>query len=98
MASLASPSVPVRRIEAVELAQQRGPLQQAEPAAHAGLEEVVGLLDDRTLGQRLLGSARERHDLQLAGTLQPEDVVERLRDAGTRSQQAVVAQDHHLAL
>src|SRR5712692_11912362 len=66
-----------RRIDRIELPDQRRPFEQAELAAHAGLIEVRCVLDDLARRERDLGVAGERRHLQLAGALQAEDVVER---------------------
>ena len=47
---------------------------------------------------RDLGVAGQRQKLRLAGALQPVDVVERLADGLADREQAVIAQDHHLAV
>src|SRR5262249_51676618 len=92
------PLFAVRRIDRVELPDERGPLEDAELAAHARLVEVRGLLDDLARRERELGVARERRDLQLARALEPEDVVPGLRDASADDEQPVIAQDHRLAV
>src|SRR6266702_4379474 len=56
------------------------------------------VLDDLARRQRNLGVAGERRHLELAGALQAEDIVERLRDARADHQEPVVPQDHRLAV
>src|SRR3982074_1879525 len=65
-----------RRVDRVELPEERRPFEQAEAAAHAGLVEVRGGFDQLARRHRELGVAGKRHDLQLAGALEAEDVVE----------------------
>src|SRR5882672_10533938 len=88
----------VRRIDRVELADERRPFEDAELAAHARLVEMRGFLDDLARRQRDLGVAGKRRHLQLAGALEAEDVVPGLRDAASDHQEAVVPQDHRLAV
>src|SRR3979490_787600 len=71
----------VRRIDRVELPDQRRPFEDTELAAHAGLVEMRCFFDDLARRQRDLGVAGERRHLQLAGALQAKDVVERLVNA-----------------
>src|SRR5215467_5633847 len=92
------PLLAVRRIDRVELPDQRRPLEDAELAAHARLVQVRGLLDDLAGRQRQLGVAGERRDLELTGALEAEDIVPGLRDASADDEQPVVAQDHRLAI
>src|SRR4051794_24097482 len=76
-------SVLVRRVDLVELLEQRGPLEQAETAADPGLVEMRGRLDQILGRHGKLGIARKRHHLQLAGALQAKGIVECLGDART---------------
>src|SRR5437762_13660782 len=83
--------VAIRSIDLVELAQQRRPFEHAEGPARGRQIEPVGLVHNVVGRQLQLHVARERRDLDLAGALELEDVVERLRDAAAYDEQAEVA-------
>src|SRR5688572_3969253 len=89
---------PERRISAIEHSQHRRPLQRGDVAALARLEALVGALDRLRVGIVELGVARHRHQLRLAGALQPVHHDECLAHGASDRQQAVVAQDQRRAV
>src|SRR2546426_10181693 len=74
-------SVAERRIDLVELCQQRGPFEDAEGPARLRKVQVIRGVDDGLRRHPQLDVAGERRYLHLARALQLEDVVERLRNA-----------------
>jgi len=75
-----SKSVAEARVDAVELPQQRRPVEHAERAAHLWLVVHVGRLDHVGRDFDQFGVAGHRRDLRLAGELEAMHGVERLRD------------------
>src|SRR5262245_59906876 len=70
-AFIATASVAIRWVDAVELAQERGPFEHAEAPAGAGQIQAVRLHDDVLRRQLQLDVARERSHLDLASALEP---------------------------
>jgi hypothetical protein len=91
-----SPGITTRGVDLVEFGEQRGPLEHAEGPARLRQVHAIGLVHDILGRHRDLGIAGEHGDLELAGALELEDVVERLGNAGAHDEQPVVAQDHRV--
>src|SRR5687768_16888408 len=86
----------VRRVFPVELAEQRGPFEEA--AAARRLQALVRMPDDFARRILKLHVARERGHLELARALETKDVVEALRNARADREEPVVAQHHDFTI
>src|SRR5438445_2105598 len=93
-----SGSVSIRRIGAVELAQQGRPGKVAVTGAAAGLRlhPLIGVFEDVLRRVDQLGVAGQRHNLNLAGTFETEQHIEGCRHGTADHEQAGVAEDHGL--
>lgn len=87
-------SIPIGRIGAIKLAQQRRPGEVAVTGAAArfGLHPLVSIFENSFRRIDQFGVAGQCHHLHLAGTLEPEQHIERRRHGATDDEQAVVAQ------
>src|SRR5207237_1248989 len=89
-------SVPIGRIGAIELAQQRRPGEVAVASTSAGLRlhPLIGVFEDVLRRVDQLGVAGQRHDLHLAGALEAEQNIECGGNGTAYHEQSMIAQDH----